>query len=348
MGYNNNTERNQEDPLLNLTFYHHTIVVRCSESLVVQKLRDEFHFFLSEETASAEYNVELIIEKVPEMPSMVAVKLLENAVIYRLGQRQYVDYFGEALTIWDDREKSVKIYSPNAERLFELGFLAIHSILGQRLDLDGLCRLHAVAVSINNVTAAVMLPSKGGKSTLLKNVLENPEVKVVSDDMPLVDRSGSLRAFPAKMSLEEIPQTGALSTLSWHQFRRHHYPPKFTASLSQMKDRLERSPEKHRTLLISGYRLSNGQSILTHVPKWKMVAPMLEHMILGLGLPQILEMFLKFDFSDFFKLARHALVRSWCAFQLVRRSRTYYFYMGPDKSYNAQLLLDLIYEHQAS
>lgn len=332
--------------MLYLDFHHHIILVRCNESGLLQKLRDEFHFFIIDGTPEPHTVINLSLETPPELPSMVAVKLLEHASVYRLGTRQYVDYFGEALTIWDSADKKIDIYSLNETRLFELAFLAVHSMLGQELDRDGMCRLHAVAISINNVNAIVMLPSKGGKSTLLKNFLDNPEVKIISDDMPLCDHQGRIHSFPSKMSLNERPETGPLASLNWQEFIRHHYPPKFTASLSQMKDRLNPHPENNLNLLVVGYRLSSGQSILSEVPKWKMIMPMMEHMIMGFGLPQILEMFLNFNLTDFIKLPYHAAIRSFCAFNLVRKAKCYYFYMGPDKSYNAQLLLDLVYEHQ--
>lgn len=334
--------------MLYLDFNHHIILVRCNESSLIQKIREEFHFFVAEGTPATETTIDLLIEPLPELPSMIAVKLLENAVIYRLGTRQYVDYFGEALTIWDSTEKTVKIYTENTTRLYELAFLAVHSILGQDLDKDGMCRLHAVAISINNVNGIVMLPSKGGKSTLLKNLIDNPEVKIISDDMPLCDTNGRIYPFPSKMSLNDRPESGPLATLEWHEFKRHHYPTKFTASLSQMKDRINEHPEDNKNLLVVGFRLSSGQSILSEVPKWKMVMPLMEHMIMGFGLPQILEMFLKFNFTDFFKLGHHAIIRSICAFNLARKAKCYYFYMGPDKSYNAQLILDVMYEHQTT
>lgn len=334
--------------MLYLDFHHHIILVRCNEESLLQKLRDEFHFFVTSETSAPHTEIEITKSAPTELPSMVAVKILENAAIYRLGTRQYIDYFGEALTIWDSSEKKVQIFSEDETRLFELAFLAIHSVLGQALDQDGLCRIHALAVSINDVNALVMLPSKGGKSTLLQHLLENPEVKIISDDMPLVDYQGNVHPFPSKISLGEVPTTGVLSTLTWHEFKRHHYPPKWTASLSQLKDRLDSNSATHKNLVIVGYRLSSGQSILSEVPKWKMIMPMMEHMIMGFGLPQILEMFLRFNFTDFVKLPYHAIVRSVCAFKLAKKSKCYYFYMAPDKTYNAQLILDLMYEHQTS
>lgn len=332
--------------MLHLDFHHHTILVRSTEDSLIKKLRDEFHFFVNSEAPTAQTEIQLLLESPPILPSMVAVKILENAAVYRLASRQYIDYFGEALTIWDSYEKRVKIYSQNLDRLHELAFLAVHSILGQELDQDGLCRLHALAFSIDQTNAVVMLPSKGGKSTLLKNLLDNPQVRIISDDMPLCDKEGNIYPFPSKISLSEIPKEGELAKLTWHEFKRHHYPTKWTASLAQMQDRLSLHPENNKNLLIAGFRLSTGQSLLTKVPKWKMLGPMMEHMIMGFGLPQILEMFLKFNITDVLKLIHHAFIRSICAFQLVRHSKCYYLYMGPDKTHNAQLLLDLVYAQQ--
>jgi hypothetical protein len=191
-----------------------------------------------------------------------------------------------------------------------------------------------------------MLPSKGGKSTLLSNLLQNPEVKIISDDMPLCDKAGRIHPFPAKISLQDKPNEGLLSKIEWREFRRHHFPTKWTASLAQLKDRINSSSKDNKTLLIAGFRLSNGQTLLSEVPKWKMIQPMLEHMVIGIGLPQVIELFLNFQFTDLLKMSYHALIRSICALQLVRKSRCYFFYMGPDKTYNSQLLLDLLYENQ--
>jgi hypothetical protein len=193
-----------------------------------------------------------------------------------------------------------------------------------------------------------MLPSKGGKSTLLTHLLENPEIKIISDDMPLINNQGDVYPFPSKLSLDEIPTTGVLATLSWKRFDRAHYPPKYTASLAQLKDRLDKNPENKRTSLIAGYRLSNGESLLSPVSRWKMIAPLCEHMIIGMGLPQVLELFLTFKFGDIFRLIYIAMIRTHCALKLVFKSDCYHFYLGPDKAYNSQLLLDNLYEHQSS
>jgi hypothetical protein len=333
---------------LYLQFHHYTIFVSSQEETLINKLREEFHFFLAEEPPRVHSTIELFRENAPELPSMLAVKILETCTVYKLGHRQYINYEDKALTIWDRHEDSVRIYSLEIDRLFEIAYLAIHSLLGQELDSRGLCRTHALGVSLGNLNALIMLPSKGGKSTLLTHLLENPEIKIISDDMPLIDFKGQVYSFPSKVSMTNKPEEGPLAGLTWTEFNRTQYPPKWTASLSSLKDRIETKSYMNANLLIAGFRLSHGESILTPVKKWKMIMPLLEHMIMGFGLPQVMEMFLNFRFYDFFKLFFHAIIRTICAVQLLRKSRCFHLYMGPDRSYNAQLLLDLIYEQQNS
>jgi hypothetical protein len=164
--------------------------------------------------------------------------------------------------------------------------------------------------------------------------------------MPLCDTRGRIHPFPSKISLEKIPDYGPLATLPWNEFKRHHFSAKWTLSLSHIKDRISIHSADHHNILIQGLRLSSGESHLKNVPKWKMLKPMMEHMIIGFGLPQILEMFLNFKLGDVFKLFAHGFIRSLCAFHLVRKSRCYYMYLGPDKSLNATLIRNILHEHQ--
>lgn len=333
---------------LYLNFHDYIILVSSNEEVLLKKFQEEFHHFVTVAEEAVDTTIDLFREVPPELPPMMASKILETCTVYRLSSRQYIDYRGEALMIRDEQEEAVRIYSLDQDRLYEIGFLAIHSLLGQALDKKGLCRIHALGVSLGTLNTVVMLPSKGGKSTLLTHLLENPDIKILSDDMPLVDMSGRIHIFPSKISMDKRPEDGPLASLDWQEFKRTMYPPKWTAGLSQLKNRIETQSVHHSTLLIAGLRLSQGQSILTSVPKWKMIAPVMEHMVMGFGLPQVLEMFLKFNFTDIFKLFWHAIIRSIAAFNLVRTSRCYYLYMGSDRAYNAQLILEQMYEQQGT
>jgi hypothetical protein len=334
--------------LLYLTFHDHNILVKCKESTLLQKLKEEFHFFIGKSDSFPEITIELKIETSPKIPSLVAHKILDNSISYRIGDLQYLDYFGEALTIRNSDNNLFTIYSLSNDRLYELAFLTIHSVIGQTLERSGFCRIHAAAISMNQFNAIIMLPSKGGKSTLLKELITNEKVKIISDDMPISNLSGEIYPFPSKLSFDQIPASGPLSKIEWREFKRHSYPSKWTASLSSLKEKIDGSPMRNQNILIAGFRLSNGESILSPVNKFLMFKPILEHMVVGLGLPQIIEIFLNFDWRDYIKLPIHFAIRSISAFNLIRKSKCYYFYMGQDIQKNAHLILELMHDNQNS
>jgi hypothetical protein len=330
-----------------LDIHDHIIGVRGSDSTVLEKLRAEFHFFVTSER-DQDFEVELLRETPPQIPALLATKVLEHASVYHLGPIQYVAYHDGPLAVWDTSRRKITLYAEDTERLYELSFLAVHSVLGQLAVDSGLVRMHAVAVSLNGVAAAVMLPSGGGKSTLLTHLLQNPELKVISDDMPLWDRTGKLHPFPSKISLGHKPLQGELARLDWQLFTRASYPPKWTASLAQLKARIERSPQDLPCLLVAGFRLSHGEGQLFPVSRWRMIAPLLEHVVIGMGLPQVIELFLRFQFTDALKLARHFLIRSFVAARILRRAECFHLYLGTDRDYNAQLVLQLLEEHSGA
>ncbi len=294
---------------LYLDFHNHTILINLSNEKQLAKLKDEFHFFVRDEVPQVDMTVDLYQSTPPEIPALVAVKILEESTVYRLGTRQYIDYNGQALIIWDGSEKNVEIYSENEEKLADLALKTIHSLLGEGLDKEGFCRIEALGISHDDQNAIVMLSSKSERSTLLTHLLKNPEVKIISEDMPLADYQGKIHSFP-----------------------------------TTSHEKIDKDPSSNKNLMIASFKLSQGQSLMTEVSKWKMVKPILEHLVLGVRLPVIFELFLRFNLVDFVKLPYHFLMRSYCAFKLLRKSKCYHFYMGADQAYNAQLILELLYE----
>jgi hypothetical protein len=324
-----------------LNFKDYIILIQSNEEKLLKKLEAEFHFFKAEPFEKIDLIIELISDHGPDIPSMVATKILEACTIYEFAGRRYQDYQGKALIIKEMEESLIQIFSQDEERMFELAFLTIHSYLGMGLDKKGYSRIHALGYSINNIKTVIMLPSKGGKSTLLKHLIEHENLKILSDDMPLISLNGDIHAFPTKISLDQKPDKGILSKLHWEIFNRTLYPPKYVTSLSQLKDKIDNTEKSDKQILIYGLRLSNGKSILTKVKKWKMIKPLLENMIIGIGLPQIIENILTFKFFDFFRLFGFGIMRSICAFQLLMKSNCYHFYMGTDVDQNVQLLLQI-------
>lgn len=107
-----------------------------------------------------------------------------------------------------------------------------------------------------------MLPSRGGKSTLMTSLLEKyPHWKIISDDMPLITLSGKIKPFPSKISLDSPPEHPLWKTVPWEKFERVSYPPKWLCSVMDLPHGISHDSSKP-ILLIQGERLSSGNPMI--------------------------------------------------------------------------------------
>src|SRR5262249_8339523 len=73
---------------------------------------------------------------------------------------------GSSVYVADGSPRAVRIFARSNERSYELAYLSLHSFVGEKLEKLGFVRLHALTFARENKTAAVILPSTGGKSSL--------------------------------------------------------------------------------------------------------------------------------------------------------------------------------------
>ncbi|MFA5582893.1 MAG: hypothetical protein WDA09_01660 [Bacteriovoracaceae bacterium] len=322
---------------------HLSILTTTDEDELIKKLASEFHFFTSSSDHYPQFEIKLIKESPPKLPELVAKKILPHALIYYGQGKRYIDYQGKALII--EEGKLFSIYANDSEFLFELAFLTIHSLLGDLLQELGLYRIHALAGTYNKKDFIIMLPSGGGKSTMLATLLEDPEFQIISDDSPLIDSEGRIHPFPTKISLSEIPHEGKLKNLPWNNFTRALHPPKFVLSLSHLKNQINETPQDPRPLIILGQRSTYLTPRVMKMNRLRAIKSLLENMVIGIGLPQIIEIFLKFKFiPDFYKMTYAFLKRSGAAYHLFQRSEHYEMILSQDIKANCQQIKDLIDE----
>ena len=324
-----------------LDFYSIIVELSGNDEEVIHRLSQEFRYFYPPlgQISTPEIKIRFHDETFsPEtLPALSAHKITQNAIVFRLGQTRYIQY-QDAWSVFDENRLTADLYSRDKNILFELGYLAVHSLIGEKLESKGLIRLHAMALETANYQLLIMLPSRGGKSTLLTSLLEKyPNWKIISDDMPLISLSGEVYSFPSKISLDQPLQTGIWEKVSWEKFERASYPAKWMCSVMDLPHGISKNSNKP-ILLIQGERLSSGQPLISQIGFLAMMKALSTHMIIGVGLPIILEYFLKFQFSDIFKLIYLGLKRMTAAIILSFKAKKLTFYLSPDKKKNIELL----------
>lgn len=323
----------------------HSILISSDEDELINRLISEFHFFTSLESAYPQFEVHLHLKAPPQIPPMIAHKILSHALIYQTTGNRYIDY-GRALI--HQQGKIYSLYTDDEEFLFELSFLCIHSLLGDLLEDLNLFRIHALAGTYREKDFILMLPSGGGKSSMLKEFLADPLFSIISDDSPLVDIWGKIHPFPTKISLSSIPGQGILKDLPWTHFYRSQHPPKFVLSLSQLSSRINHSPQDQTPLLLWGQRSSFHLPQLFPMCKWDTFKALLENMVIGIGLPQVIEIFLRFKLiPDSYKMISSFSKRSFAACALFNRSKHYRIVLSRDIVANCQRIKDLIDENHS-
>jgi hypothetical protein len=256
------------------------------------------------------------------------------------GERQVIDYFGRALSVYDRAAGSVTIEGEDAALVHEAAYHFVVSRIGEHLDRVGLVRLHALGLAGAAGAVAVMLPSGGGKTTLGLRALREPGVRLLSDDSPLLDRRGRVHAFPLRIG---VNATDAARLPAGHVRRidRMEHHPKLALELSAFRDRIEPEPQPLRHLVI-GERTLGREARLEPLGRGAALGPLLRESVVGVGLYQGMEFVLQRGPRDVLSQARPGLVRArGCAAGLAR-ARVWRLETGRDLEANWAALEPLL------
>ncbi|MGA8937637.1 MAG: hypothetical protein WB439_00595 [Acidobacteriaceae bacterium] len=327
--------------------YGVTVAITSGDPQLGVHLAEDFEHFRVEQLASApELSLSLHkrappYEGVPERPASVYTP---RNVSFEQGGRTYIDYAGRALGIFDRASQTFDVYSEDEELLYEAGYLFLLSQLGERLDARGMHRIHALAVSVKNMGALVLLPMGGGKSTLGMHLLSDSNVMFLSDDSPLVDREGMLHAFPLRIGI--LP--GSESLYSPDQFRtiqRMEFGPKLLLRHEFFADRV--MMRVNPTFLFLGHRSLSDTCLIRPATRFTALKALMANCVIGLGLFQGMEFVFTRGSGEILSKGATVISRLRNCVALVRRSSPHTVVLGRNLEKNASTLLAFMEEHSS-
>ncbi|HKJ35324.1 MAG TPA: hypothetical protein VKA36_02045 [Solirubrobacterales bacterium] len=262
-----------------------------------------------------------------------------NAV-YEDGARRIVDYSGRALLIRDAAARSAVIRGTDEHLVHEAGYQFLLSRIGQHVEQRWLPRLHALAFSGPAGAVAVMLPSGGGKSRLALRAIEDDAVGLLSEDSPLVDRRGRLHPFPLRVGLNPGDEDG-LPADRIRRLERMEFPPKLLLDVDHFADRIERTPQPARHIVVGRRSLSRGPR-LEEVPRRTAVPVLFREAVVGVGLYQGMEFVLQRGTRDVLGQMRPAAIRALCCAAALARTRVWSLDCGRDGERNWEAVRSLL------
>lgn len=248
----------------------------------------------------------------------VADQVVDRGVVYNRGATTIVDHHGRALSVYDFERERGEISALDVGDLVELGYLMVHSRVGAHLERLGLVRLHAVSFAVGDRAAVVLAPSGGGKSTLARALLRTTDARLLGDDLVLIDVEGKAHAFHSPIGLTSPEQAEGIGAPI--PFERRLHTPKWIIPLEEVSERLEAGPYPVE-LVVLAQRVSQGPSRLVPIGRRVMWRALFRDMVVGLGLPQVLELVARRGARDLPSQLPSALRRTRAAAAVIGSAR---------------------------
>lgn len=316
-------------------------IISRSAALVDQVRRNFVYFHRGTQTAAERFSLRLHIEppSFESLPALPAAFLTPRNVCFRDATRTYIDYFGQALGIFERGARTYDVYGTDEELLHEISYLFLLSTVGEHLDAHGIHRLHALGVSHRGRGLLLTLPSGGGKSTMALTLLTQPDFLLLAEDTPLIDRRGRILPFPLRIGVRPEQKVDVPSQYL-RTVNRMEFDPKTLIDLEYFRDRLG-GPVDPAALLI-GERNLGEVSAIVPLSRRKALRALVNHMIIGLGVYQGMEFLLERGVWEVTGRLGVAGSRLYNSLELLRRAPAYRFVLGRDHKRNIETLLTFL------
>ncbi len=321
-------------------FHGVTVGLETESAALLDALDHDFSRFRAADGAPADVSITAVAAP-PDFaatPRARAVMVQPGCVVYEAGGVRWVDYQGRALARWQHTSERGTVWSDDAELLHEIVYLLLLSRVGELHDRRGLHRVHALGLATARGGVLCLLPSGGGKTTLGLAALRRPGIRLLSDDAPLVTRRGDLLAFPSRIGVGTPPPGIAAHFL--RRFTRRGLDDKVLIDTAAFADRLAERAPPHAVVL--GERQLSGPARLEPLAAARAAPELLRSLVVGLGLPQVVEYFLRFDLADAVRKASIVASRSLATAALLARARTYRLLLARDSAENLAALEPLL------
>lgn len=266
--------------------------------------------------------------------------------VYKNGNQKIIDYSGEGIVIEHKDKLIYEAYSTDKGLLQEICYLLVLSLLGQYCDKKNLLRVHAFSISFKDTAAVIMMPSGGGKSTLLLELLNEDGIKVIAEDTSIVDKNGYLLPFPLPIGLSNGKKAKEIPLEFLWKEKRIEFEDKYRVDLDYWRNKIE-TRKLQKFILMSGVRTLNGEPYIKKLPKSKIMKSLLRDAVIGIGIYQGLEFILNRPVLDLLNKVPIFSSRLMSAIKLGLSSPSYLFYLSRDSIKNASYLKSFL-EHKSN
>jgi len=262
-------------------------------------------------------------------------------VVYKDKNLKIIDYFGRGVVLQDDLKRVYFIYSRERNLLQEVFYLLILSVFGQFCDQKGMLRIHGLALSYHDKAILLVMPQGGGKSTMALAMLQQEDVKYISDDDPIFDREGHILPFPRPLGIVDQRVIRTFPEEYVYKIDRMEFGIKYFVENDYWKDRIETKP-LNDIVLLTGHKILNGTPSIERSSKREVLFILIKEAVIGMGLYQGLEFIIGRSPWEVLSKLPTVLRRFLLALKLVRKAKTYRFALSNDIPQNTSVFKEFI------
>ena len=252
-----------------------------------------------------------------------------------------MDYFGKGLSIINTKTKEYKIYSADTQLRHEIVFLTILSLVGENLDSRRIHRVHALGIEIKGKAVLILLPQGGGKTTLMLELLKHNDVKLISEDTPLLNPSGEVLPFPIRIGIDAKAKLPDLPKNHIRLIERMEFGPKYLVDIECFEGKIAKHPSKP-AFIIKGIRCLGAESRITPASRLDMLKAFIFNTVIGMGVYQGIEFIVQHSPLELIKKSGVAFSRLNNSYRAISRAKNLFFYMGGDIVRNSKTLIDFL------
>jgi hypothetical protein len=276
-----------------------------------------------------------------EFPKIPAIFSTPRNIVYKNRAMKIIDYFGKGIVVEESQKACFTLYSRDRNFLLEAFYLLVISLFGQHCDRSNMMRVHALALSYKDTAFLLPIPPGGGKSTMGIMMLEDPDIKLISDDEPIYDSSGQILPFSLRIGTlnQELLQT--IPSEYFYSIDRMEFGQKYFIDCRYWDAQIEQRLLNKSVLFVS-QRVLNGTPEIRPVAKRYVLKALIRDAVVGIGLYQGVEFL--FSHSNWEVLPKFLLAfkRLRLALKLTRRSKTYQMILSNDIQENARIFQQFI------
>jgi hypothetical protein len=320
---------------LSIDIYGIPVRITTDSSFVLENLRKDFSLFITRETSSEEKNIVITARQQPApydlVPQVIASLHGPDLICYKDRNINYIVYANNSLLIYDFKDDTGELFSTDELFLYEKTKLTALSRIGERLDEQGLRRIHAFGVCLENKALLCMMPMQAGKTTTTINLLNaDPGIKILADDVCLVNDAGHIHPFLLRIGTRDENLLRGVPPELVTTLNRPAYGVKHFIEPAAFNNRLGKTmPLTH---ILIGQRSFTTSTTIKPLSKIKSLMPLMESGVFGLGLPQLLEFFVRGDYKLFSARAWLILKRIVFCIALIFKTKTFQITIGRDKT----------------